>query len=80
MGKDVQTAKDPAMARLILFATLLAGLALAAMAVVAALRSFSDAEAAPGPTQGLPEPLRMIAFIFLFLLTTGVSTGLLGAG
>ena len=66
------------MARMILFATLLAGLALAAAAMVAALRGFSDDTAAQG-SPGLPAPLRMVAFVFLFLLTTGVSTGLLGA-
>ena len=67
------------MARLILFATLLAGLALAAAAMVAALRGLSDDRAA-ADAPGLPAPLRMVAFAFLFLLTTGVSTGLLGAG
>ena len=67
------------MARMILFATLLAGLALAAAALIAALRGLSDERSAPDAT-GLPPPLRMVAFVFLFLLTTGVSTGLLGAG
>ncbi|MFZ3581052.1 hypothetical protein ACOI1H_02625 [Loktanella sp. DJP18] len=67
------------MARLILFVTLVAGLALAAAAAVAALRSFSDTEPSGDTQTGLPAPLRMIAFVFLFLLTTGVSTGLLGA-
>ena len=67
------------MARLILFATLLAGLALAAAALIAALRGLSDERSATDAT-GLPPPLRMVAFVFLFLLTTGVSTGLLGAG
>ena len=68
------------MARLILFATLVAGLALAAMAAVAMLRTLSDREPEARDAAGLPAPLRMIAFVFLFLLTTGVSTGLLGAG
>jgi hypothetical protein len=66
------------MARLILFLTLLCGLAIVAMAGVAALRTASTQEDASTP-QGLPGPVRMIAFIFLFALTTGVSTGLLGA-
>ena len=67
------------MARLILFVTLVAGLALAVMAAIAALRSFSRADDA-AEAAALPAPLRMIAFVFLFALTTGVSTGLLGAG
>ena len=67
------------MARMILFATLLAGLALSAAALVAALRGLSSDRAGPDAA-GLPEPLRLVAFVFLFLLTTGVSTGLLGAG
>ena len=67
------------MARMILFATLLAGLALAAAAMVAALRGLSD-DGRASDAPGLPAPLRMVAFVFLFLLTTGVSTGLLGAG
>ena len=67
------------MARLILFATLVAGLALAAMAAVAALRSFSDARPVGTDAPGLPAPLRMVAFVFLMMLTTGVSTGLLGS-
>jgi hypothetical protein len=67
------------MARLILFLTLLGGLAIAAMAAFAALRSLSLQEDANGAPPGLPSAVRMIAFIFLFALTTGVSTGLLGA-
>jgi hypothetical protein len=67
------------MARLILFLTLLGGLAIAAMAAFAALRSVSLQEDANGERPGLPSAVRMIAFIFLFALTTGVSTGLLGA-
>ncbi|WP_386683340.1 hypothetical protein [Loktanella sp. R86503] len=66
------------MARLILFLTLVCGLAIVAMAAIAALRTASTQEGA-GTAQGLPGPVRMIAFVFLFALTTGVSTGLLGA-
>ena len=67
------------MARLILFLTLLGGLAIAAVAAFAALQSVSLQKDANGAPLGLLGAVRMIAFIFLFVLTTGVSTGLLGA-
>ncbi|SHF43825.1 hypothetical protein SAMN05444339_10686 [Loktanella atrilutea] len=68
------------MARLILFFALLTGLALAAMAALAALRNLSDSEHAATPVTGLPGPVRMISFGFMILLLLGVSTGLVGAG
>ncbi|RYH01863.1 hypothetical protein EU805_11780 [Salipiger sp. IMCC34102] len=65
------------MLRLVLFLFLIAGVALAFASVMAALRA--AAPNVPSTETSMPRPFRLIAFVLLFVLMTGLATGWLGA-
>ena len=65
------------MLRLVLFVFLLAGVALAFASVMLALRAVGPD--APETETAMPRPFRLIAFVLLFVLMSGLATGWLGA-
>ena len=66
------------MMRLIIFAIVLLGLALAVSSVITVLRSFAPERAGPkGDT--MPKTFSTIAYVLLIVLMFGVVTGWLGA-
>ena len=65
------------MLRLVLFVFLLAGVALAFASIMLALRA--AAPDAPETETAMPRPFRLIAFVLLFVLMSGLATGWLGA-
>ena len=69
------------MARLILFLMLFGALAFAFSAAVAAWRSLTAPAPAPVPAtreNGMPPPIRNVAYALLFLLLAGLTSGWLG--
>ncbi|PYE81272.1 hypothetical protein [Pseudoroseicyclus aestuarii] len=68
------------MTRLILLLTILAGLALAAAALLRGLQSRRSGTPLPARQEtAMPPAFRTLSYLVLFLLMLGVSTGVLGA-
>ena len=67
------------MARLILFAFVLLGLAIAVSSVMMMLRSFGPNRPA-SKEDTMPKTFSTIAYVLLIILMFGIASGLLGAG
>ena len=66
------------MMRFVLFLFLLSGVLVAFAGAMAALRAVR-ADTSAQRDAPMPRPFRLIAFVLLFLLLTGLGAGLLGA-